>query len=366
MRTTATMIAEEAAQWVARLDREGESEGLRADMQAWADGDERRKGALLRAEACWRLIDRAAELDDACDGEGVAEGAGERGDEVAFPEQAEHDTQGLMVGDAAMQTIGDAHSLGDEETKWGGATARQRWWRGGAAAAVAAALALVVTPYVSAPPVQQIETVMGEIRRVPLADGSLAAVNTDSKVEVALKPEQRHVRLERGEVWFQVAKDAERPFVVEAGDVRVQAVGTAFSVHKLGDHVDVRVTEGVVDVWRVGQKASRKRVVAGAQAVLAQHGAAVAAVSSSGEPVERALSWRDGQLIFDGDSVAYAAEQFNRYNQVKIEISDTALGEEKMIGRFRTNEPQAFARAVAAIVHAKVDVRGDRIILSAH
>ncbi len=346
------MIAEEAARWVARLDREGESEALRAEMLAWANGDERRVGALLRAEACWHMVDRA-----------VAYGV----DSDDLPSDAAGDA---AVDDKAGQGFADLHddgasqALGNVEARWGGVTARQRWWRGGAVAAVAAVLALVVTPYVSAPPVQQIETVMGEIRRIPLADGSLAAVNTNSKLEVALKPEQRHVLLERGEAWFQVAKDAERPFVVEAGDVRVRAVGTAFSVHKLGDQVDVRVTEGVVEVWRVGQEAAKKRVAAGAQAVLGQ--GAVATVNTSTEPLERALSWRDGQLIFDGDSVADAAEQFNRYNLIKIEIADAAVGEEKMIGRFRTNEPQAFARSVAAIVPAKVDVRGDRIILSSH
>lgn len=348
------MIADEAAQWVARLDREGDSAGLRAEMKAWADDDERRIGALLRAEACWRMMDRAVELG--VDGEDFPS------DVAGDAAMDERDAKGF----ADLSADGASHAFGNVETRWGGATTRQRWWRGGAVAAVAAALAVVVTPYVSAPPVQQIETVMGEIRRVPLGDGSLAAVNTDSKLEVALKPEQRHVLLERGEAWFQVAKDAERPFVVEAGDVRVRAVGTAFSVHKLGGQVDVRVTEGVVEIWRVGQEATKKRVSAGAQAVLAQDGVAAAAIMASAEPTERALSWRDGQLIFDGDSVADAAEQFNRYNAVKIEIADAAVGEEKMIGRFRTNEPQAFARSVAAIVPAKVDVRGDRIILSSH
>jgi transmembrane sensor len=239
---------------------------------------------------------------------------------------------------------------------------RVRIW-GGAAAGLAAALALMITPYMMRDPVQHIETALGEIRRVPLADGSLAAVNTDTKVEVALKAEQRHVMLARGEAWFQVAKDAERPFVVEAGDVRVRAVGTAFSVQKHADDaVDVRVTEGVVEVWRVGDEANVRRVVAGGQVSVAEQGRVTQLASL--EPVERALSWRDGQLIFDGDTVEDAAEKFNRYNSVKIEIANEDLRSQKMIGRFRTNEPQAFVRSVAALLGAKVDIHDGIMVIS--
>src|SRR3546814_8842595 len=69
-------------------------------------------------------------------------------------------------------------------------------------------------------PDQQIQTAIGEIRRVPLSDGSLAAVNTQTTLDVTMKPEVRQVALKDGEAWFQVAKDRARPFVVEIGDVR--------------------------------------------------------------------------------------------------------------------------------------------------
>lgn len=332
MREAASKINDDAAQWVARLDHEGENAALRAEMRAWAEGDERRAGALLRAEAGWMMLNKAAVL-------GSVSGGADDAADAAAP----------ISANADWTTVGT----------------KRRWQIGGAAMGLAAALALVITPMLSALPVQEIETALGEIRRVPLADGSFAAVNTDSKVDVALKADQRQVILARGEAWFQVAKDAARPFVVEVGDVRVRAVGTAFSVHRQDDQVDVRVTEGVVEMWRVGAEGDVKRVSAGAQAVLTQV-ADAAAVTASTEPSERTLSWRDGQLIFDGDSVAEAAEQFNRYNHIKIEIANNELGEEKMIGRFRTNEPQAFARAAAAILDAKVDERQNRIIISAH
>ena len=74
---------------------------------------------------------------------------------------------------------------------------------------------------------------------MPLPDGSFASLNTASRVSVRFTPERRAVRLEEGEAWYQVAHDRARPFVVEAGPVRVQAVGTAFSVRRREGGVDV-------------------------------------------------------------------------------------------------------------------------------
>src|SRR3546814_13225464 len=49
-------------------------------------------------------------------------------------------------------------------------------------------------------------TSVGEIRRVPLADGSIAAINTASAIDVKLDDAARHVRVVKGEAWFQVTR----------------------------------------------------------------------------------------------------------------------------------------------------------------
>lgn len=358
-RTAAHMIADEAARWVARLDRYGDNAALRAEMQAWADVDARRAGALLRAEAAWYMLDCAGVPGQVQDDGRQDDSGQDRGSDPAQAD-ASGGTAHLLSPDQAL----DAH---EEDGGYDGEAVarlpvrrRMILWGGG----LAAALMLAVTPWIFGDQSQQIETAMGEIRRVPLADGSFAAVNTDTKVEVALSAEQRHVVMARGEAWFQVAKDPERPFLVEAGDVRVQAVGTAFSVQMHDGNVDVRVTEGVVEIWRLGDEGNKWRVAAGALVSVGDQGKPELAASA--EAFDRALSWRDGQLVFDGDTIGDAAEQFNRYNAIKIEIMDEKIAKSKMIGRFRTNEPQAFARAAATLLDAKVDVKENQIILSSH
>lgn len=333
MRNSAEQIADQAAYWVARLDREGDNIILRAEIDAWAVEDARHVGALLRAEAAWQMLDRAAVLGGALGARAV---------------------QDADVG------AGHLHSNFDGRLK----ARSSRWavWGGLAASAAAAALMLSIAPLPWQQKPVEIETVLGEIRQVPLEDGSLAAVNTDSKLLVALKPEARDVVLERGEAWFQVAKDTERPFVVVAGDIRVRAVGTAFAVHKRADGVDVRVTEGVVEIWRDGEEALKRRVSAGDQLNIGQKGMAKAVPSD--EPIDRALSWRDGQLIFDGDTLAEAADKFNRYNDVKIVVQGDEIAKSKMVGRFRTREVKSFARAASALLDANIDEKNNIIIIS--
>jgi transmembrane sensor len=217
----------------------------------------------------------------------------------------------------------------------------------GAGGALAAALVGGVGFWTLRP--QRLDTRLGEIRRVPLADGSLVAINTKTALEVVMKPKARRILLKEGEAWFQVAKDPTRPFVVAAGQVRVRAVGTAFSVRRdaePGAGVDVMVTEGVVETWVEGDESSRRRVSAGSRIILAS--TASPTVAESPSQIERSLAWRNGEIALDGESLEQAARLFNRYNSRQIVIDDPALARERFVGLFQTNEPESFAAAVAA------------------
>ncbi|MEW4468129.1 FecR domain-containing protein [Parasphingorhabdus sp. JC815] len=318
MGETAQTINDRAAAWVARMDREGDDPAVRAELKSWLAGDDRRRGAYFRATAAWNMLDRASVL-----------GAGR-----AQP----------------IQTT--SHRLSRRRLLWGG----------GIAATFAATLFLGVTGMdFFATPDQRIRTTIGEIRRVPLSDGSLAAVNTQTALDITMEPEFRHISLEKGEAWFQVAKDRSRPFVVKAADVRIKAVGTAFAVRRSAGGVKVQVTEGVVELWRVDDEANIQRISAGTRAFVTPEKQIRPVVA--GEEIDKTLAWRTGQIVLDGDTIAEAVAEFNRYNVRQIEITDPALGSEKMIGRFRTNEPDAFVRAVATLTGARAAMGPDRITL---
>src|SRR6185312_13816101 len=135
------------------------------------------------------------------------------------------------------------------------------------------------------------------------------------------------------------------PFLVSAGDVRVRAIGTAFSVRRRDDGADVLVTEGVVETWTVSSE-DRKRLVSAGSKVFVSDIAGPSTVVDASMQIDRVLAWRDGEIALDGETLADAAEEFNRYNRRKIFI-DPTLSDKRLVGWFHTNEPETFAHAAA-------------------
>ena len=88
----------------------------------------------------------------------------------------------------------------------------------------------------------------GEHRRVLLSDGSSAFLNTNSEIQVLYSSDSRNIELIRGEVWFDVKPDAQRPFQVRGDFATAQAIGTAFSVRDATEFTRISVTKGQVQV----------------------------------------------------------------------------------------------------------------------
>ncbi len=315
-RQTASEVEAEAVAFALRLERDGQTPVLEAELQAWLDGDSRRRGALLQAEAALMLM---AEAAPAPAPQALAPGRTVR-----------VDRRQVAAAAAAVAVSGGVGA-------WALMRAQGRRY----------------------------DTDIGEIRRVPLADGSTVAINTQSAVTVSLDDRLRHVRLRRGEAWFQVAKDSARPFVVEAGAVRVRAVGTAFSVRELPDRVEVLVTEGVVEAWRQGDTGHRLQVGAGRMAVIGEQGPALQPVNDP-TVVDRSLAWRDGKIDLAGETLQAAAEEFNRYNTRKVVVDDPTLAKAPLYGVFRADDPEGFAEAVAQSLGARVSLQGQITISGGH
>ena len=247
-----------------------------------------------------------------------------------------------------------------------GGLPRRALLTGGVAASAIVAVAGIglLVPELRRRPPLRFQTAFGDVRRVQLEDGSAAVLDTDSAIEVDFQPRLRHVRLERGEAWFQVAKDADRPFVVRQGVVEVRAVGTAFSVSSRADGAAILVTEGVVELSSgPRQSVAPIRLQSGAQAVMQSDGRArIEPVAN--EAMERTLAWREGRLALDGESLLEASRAFNRYNAVKIAIDDPRLAAERLVGWYDIKDPAGFAKAVTLSLPATAATRDGVIHLS--
>jgi transmembrane sensor len=212
-------------------------------------------------------------------------------------------------------------------------------------------------------------TGVGEQRAVLLADGTRMSLNTATRVKVQLGSAQRTVRLEGGEALFEVAKDAHRPFVVQAAGSEVVAVGTVFSVRmtpqepRVGDALAVTLVEGRVTVRSAPDRP--KEGASPAEPIQLQPGdrvrlGEVVASSSKGAPqvktqmdrprIEQVIAWKRDEAVFDDVSLADAVTEMNRYSRTPVVlVGDETLGRLRVSGLFRTGDVAGFARAVAAL-----------------
>ncbi|MEM5518100.1 FecR domain-containing protein [Henriciella sp. AS95] len=303
---------DQAAEWAARLDRGSLSERESHTLQAWLDADSRHQGALVRAQA---MLAPCEPRDTV-----IPIGQTERGS--------------------------------------------RRVWAAGAALASVAAAFLVGVLVLSPPPTEDLayQTAYGEVRRVPLNDGSVMTLNTRSKADIEFGETNRSVKLIEGEGFFEVAPDKSRPFLVNSDGYTVKAVGTAFVVRKQSDdRIQVVVYEGIVDV--ASQTTSPLRLKAGDMVEIGHREPSPQVSTLDDEQLLQELAWREGKIALTGQTLEYAAREFNRYNEVHIRVEPAVSGLE-VVGWYSANDPVGFARLVADTMELEVSVSGQEIVLS--
>jgi len=313
-------IDEQAARWAVRLASQPLPAEEQRQLDCWLQADPRHRGALVRARAHWSDLDRLAALHrNPVDPQAVA---------AVWSRM----TRRRLIGVAAAAATAVGTGL-----SWLALRGRTRH-------------------YVSE---------LGEVRRIPLADGSTVLLNTASELMVNIDQRQRHIALIHGEALFQVAPDRSRPFVVLTEAMAVRAVGTAFDVRLEANRLDVTVTEGTVELRQpraVHTQPQAQRLRVNQRAVVDRaRGVEVQEIAAA--EAERQLAWRDGVLSFDNDTLAAAAAEINRYNRRQIIVDDAQLASKPIIGRFRTTGIDDFARAAAAALNAQIIVDGARLRL---
>jgi transmembrane sensor len=312
-RLSSEEVYDRAASWAARIDAGSLSSEEQAVLEAWLAADTRHYGALAQASALLVPAQKPRSM---------------RVVEPVRPPRRSFVLGGSIAAGLAVAA--------------GAATYLTRIWDEG-----------------------RYRTRIGEMRVIPLNDGSVVTLNTNSEILVRYSQLQRNIELVQGEALFDVAKNKQRPFIVQTGTTQVRAVGTSFSVKALPNQpVQVLVREGIVEV-------KRRDVPVAPTVRVATNGRAIAPIDAPivANPVEtaevgRELAWRVGRIAFHGEPLSEAAAEFSRYSAVRIQIDDPQVANEKVIGLFVSTDPVGFANAVAVSFDLRAEINGERIRLS--
>jgi transmembrane sensor len=347
-------IEERAATWLAKRESAAWGEADQAELARWLSAATAHRVAFIRLEAAWKEANRLKAL-----GAGVPEGL--------VPPPGEWQLS-LFVGRSS-----DDHRVAEIPPPSADTPYRQRRSRSVLSAIAASfllAIALGFGAYGWLQREPRFETGVGGLEVVSLADGSIVTLNTNSEIGVEVTETERRVSLRKGEAFFEIAKDAARPFVVTVGVQRVVALGTKFAVRRddgTGEHIRVVVTEGRVRVGPAdGASAEVSSAEIGAGGVARTSDAGVLVQHASVRPIEEYLSWRSGYLVFRDTTLAHAIGEFNRYNTRQIVIADPTVGAIEIGGNFRSTNVDAFVRLLEDGFPIHAEERGNDIVLKSN
>ncbi len=338
-----------ASTWLARRDGDAWSAQDQVELDAWLQESTAHRVAYLRLDAAWQQSDRLKAL-----GAGMPAGTvPERGTWGLAPlsesrttrSESEPDGEPSARARIAMAHRSNSTSRATHKLPKNPPRRLLRYATAGFALIVLASLALGWRHY-SAVEQASYRTAIGGLRDVPLPDGSVITLSSDSSILVTLSRNERRIDLQQGEAFFKVAKDSSRPFVVSAGDRRAIAVGTRYDVRRDAADLRVIVTQGLVrlesDNGPGGRKQPTTLLPAGSIALASDAGVVVS--SGSVQQAEELLNWRSGFISFHDTPLTAAVTEFNRYNQRHIVIGDASIGAMRVGGNFRWSNADSFVR----------------------
>ena len=198
---------------------------------------------------------------------------------------------------------------------------------------------------------------VGEVREITLSDGSTVTLNTNALVRERYDQNTRRLTLLRGQAEFDVEHDPTRPFIVEAGDRQITALGTIFDVWLQSEGLTVTQIEGVVEVTdraTDAQDTARQswRLEVGDQLILA---AGTTADLRRLQDVTAETLWQEGRVFFEDTSLAAAIAEIARYSPRPIVTEGLPPDGFAINGMFRTSEPEEFLIAIEAAFPITVD-----------
>jgi transmembrane sensor len=302
---TGEEIATIAADWVVRLARSDADEGDFLAFDQWLDVSPRHGWAYDQALSLWQEVERRRPILS----ERLAAYDKER--EVKLP--------------------------------------KQNWRLAAIAGTLAASLLLgwMVWPQkapVQSHPWQSWQTAKGERSTVMLADGSRVDLAADSRISVRFDGETRQVAMQDGEAMFDIAKDAQHPFLIKAGDHTVRVVGTAFDVRLRGDQLSVSVLRGIVEV--TGADGNPVRLTPGKRF---DHQQGVGDQPIIETAVDDIFAWKSGRLIYRDRPLSEVVADLNAQFSQPVVFSDQRLADIKFSGVLVLDDEEKVVRRLTLL-----------------
>ena len=337
-------VSEQAAEWLVALDDGGLNSNEKAAFLTWLKQSPLHIREFLQLSAL----------------------------HVELAQNAQPETDIAVLVAAAKADVIDLASEQPAESETKPPKRRRRWWQAAAVLVIGVTLASGWWLGGRGPGETVYATDIGEQRSIVLDDGSVILLNTLSEVRVNYDADRRSVQLRHGEALFDVAKSATRPFIVDAGAMQLEVLGTRFNIYRQADETVLTVVEGEVAVSTAAKtsmgRSGSSIIIDEAEPLTATAGQQVTVANKSGAisrlavlEAAPATAWTERKLVFNAVPLIDVAEEFNRYNRRPMWIEDDALADRPITGVFKAHDADLLAAFLANQPGIVVEQRGDGI-----
>lgn len=244
-----------------------------------------------------------------------------------------------------------------------GSWGRTRLWA--RTSAIAATLIVMTVGILFGAAGTSYRTQAGEWRRIRLEDGSVAFLCEQSEIRVFFSRASRRIQLVRGHALFDVAQDVRRPLMVRTDRAEIEALGTRFDVDDRNGPTRVTVVEGAVrlnvssnafrpwlnlqDAFNVPSSSTQPQPSGQTLTLTKDEGAEVTGqtiTQSDPSQVETAVVAQRDDLLFDNQALSIVAARINLNNRRQFRIADSAAGQKRISGRYKTDHPEGLVLAI--------------------
>jgi transmembrane sensor len=197
----------------------------------------------------------------------------------------------------------------------------------------------------------QLQTRIGERQQEHLRDGSELYLNADTRLQVHYDGSQRHIDLQRGEAIFDIAHDAQRPFVIDGGLARVTVLGTRFVVNRLPDRLRISVERGLVRVQSKSNPATTELVKVGQVLEVGADGS----VQRLPVSAANAFAFEHGSLVFDQADLGEIAASLSRYRPQPVRFRQDGRKPTRINAVVQIADIEGFLSALPAIAPVRLE-----------
>jgi transmembrane sensor len=275
----------------------------------------------------------------------------------------------------------------------------RKWWRYAAAVACLVPLGIFTNHYFlkgktlpenKTAKRNEIVSKSGTRTRLMLPDGSQVWLNSGSKLNYSddFDKNLREVDLE-GEAFFDVTKDAKRPFIVHVSSINIKVVGTAFDVksYPQDETVETTLLRGIIEVSRKDNPNAPMVILKPNEKLIFSKNLDAGLQRNAGDslskfktlvvgkisvaPVSKAIpdsnkvetSWVYNRLVFDGDSFQELAEKMERWYNVQILFKDKELFRYRFKGAFANETVKEALNALKLTAEFSYEINNNEIVL---